>query len=103
MNEVSPLPTNPKEPDMATVPATTLTALFASAAEATSWKRTTLGLRTEIQHAGYAYTVQLPQDSGAAYIAGRSAWGNHECLYIEATLAETLPIVEAAMAATRVH
>lgn len=88
---------------MATVPATTLTALFASAAEATSWKHTTLGLRTEIQHAGYAYTVQLPQDSGAAYIAGRSAWGNHECLHIEATLAETLPIVEAAMAAIRVH
>ncbi|MFI7505157.1 hypothetical protein ACIBVL_43170 [Streptomyces sp. NPDC049687] len=41
--------------------------------EATSWTRTTLGLRTEIQHASYAYTVQLHPGSGTAYIARRHA------------------------------
>ncbi|MYR55030.1 hypothetical protein GTY54_01800 [Streptomyces sp. SID625] len=85
---------------MATIPATTLTALFASAAEATRWHRTNLGLHTEISHAGYDWTVISP-DGGRAYLAGRRGWGGDESLYIEATGVETNRIVEAAVSATR--
>lgn len=79
-----------------------ITAIFAAATTATSWKRTNLGLSAEVEHGGYKWTVQLPQDSGNAYIAGSSGYGGDTCEYIEATPVETIPIVEAAMAATRI-
>ncbi|MFD0209141.1 hypothetical protein ACFVH9_08385 [Streptomyces hirsutus] len=81
----------------------TITAIFTAAAGATSWKRTNLGLRATVDHGGYTWTVQAPQDSGPAYIAGSSGYGGSTSEYIEASWAQTIPIVDAAMAATRLH
>ncbi|KQW13543.1 hypothetical protein [Streptomyces sp. Root369] len=88
---------------MASIDETAIAAIFTAAATATSWKRTNLGLSTEVAHGGLTWGVQLPQDSGRAYISGSSGHGGDTCEYIEATWPQTLPIVEAAMTATRVH
>ncbi|CAM5479608.1 MULTISPECIES: hypothetical protein [Streptomyces] len=83
--------------------AATITAVFAAAATATYWTRSNLGLTTEVSvEDGYRYTVRLPKGSGKAYIAGRDGYGGDEFFDIEATWGETFPIVEAAMAATRI-
>lgn len=83
--------------------AATTTAVFTAAASAASWKNTNLGLTTEVSSKdGYWYTVRLPKGSGKAFIAGRDGYGGGEFLDIEATWGQTLPIVEAAMAATRI-
>ncbi|MFE7214581.1 hypothetical protein ACFU93_32495 [Streptomyces sp. NPDC057611] len=83
--------------------ATTLSAIFSAAATATSWQQTTLGPRATVAHDGQDWTVQLPKGSGKAYIAGSTGYGGHTPTFVEATWAETFPIVEAAMAAARLH
>lgn len=82
---------------------TTLTdAVFAAAAQATRWTRTNLGPRTDVQHAGYAWTVQLPAEgTGVARIVGRDGFGGGEFLDVAATPAQTVGIVDAACAANR--
>ncbi|MEU7092990.1 hypothetical protein [Kitasatospora aureofaciens] len=89
----------------ATISAETATTVFTAAARATHWTRTNLGLRTEVSHGGYGWTVELPagDEPHRARIAFRDSWGNVEHLDVPATWGQTLPIVEAAMAATRVH
>jgi hypothetical protein len=83
--------------------ATTISAVFTAAATATSWKNTNLGPTTEVStEDGYRYTVRLPKGSGKAFIAGRDGYGGGEFLDVEATWSQTLPIVEAVMAATRI-
>jgi hypothetical protein len=80
----------------------TATAIFAKAADAADWKRTSRGLSAEIPQGGFTWTVRLPQEGeGRAYISGSSGWGGETGEYIEATGLETIRIVEAAMAATR--
>ena len=82
---------------------TTATAIFTAALTATRWHRTNLGLHTEVDHGGFTWTVQLPQESGRAYISGSTGWGGDTSTFVEATWGETLPLVEAAMAAIRIH
>jgi hypothetical protein len=83
--------------------AAAIVAIFTKAASATSWKRTNLGLSTEVDHDGFKWIVQLPPEGeGRAYIAGSSGCGGDTCEYIEATWPETAAIVEAAVAATRI-
>jgi hypothetical protein len=82
----------------------TTTAIFAKAATATSWTRTTLGLTTTVTHNGSDWTVRLPQEGqGRAYISGSSGWGGSTAEYVEATWSQTAKIVDAAMAATRLR
>ncbi|MGW2951545.1 hypothetical protein [Streptomyces eurythermus] len=88
---------------MASIDETTVTAIFTAAATATSWTRTNLGLSTRVDHGGFTWTVQLPPESGKPYISGSSGWGGDTSDYIEATWSETFPIIDAAMAATRVR
>ncbi|WP_405961223.1 hypothetical protein OG235_36790 [Streptomyces sp. NBC_00024] len=83
--------------------ATTTNAIFAAAATNTYWTSTNLGLTTQVNHDSYTYFVRLPKGEGKAFIAGRDGYGGDEHLDIDATWAQTAPIVEAAMAATRVH
>jgi hypothetical protein len=82
---------------------TTLTAaVFAAATTATRWTSTNLGPRTEINHAGYTWTVELPvEGEGNARIAGRYGYGGTELLDVPASPAQTIGIVEAAVSALR--
>lgn len=81
---------------------TTTTAVFTAAGQATAWTRTNLGPRTEISHAGYLWTVELPASGeGVAEISGKVGHGGWEFLQAAATPAQTIHIVEAAMAALR--
>ncbi|MFJ3249112.1 hypothetical protein [Streptomyces sp. NPDC086782] len=77
--------------------------IFAAAAGATSWKRTNLGLSTRISYRSYTYTVQLPKGSGRAYISGREGCGGSEVMSVNASWAQTRPIVEIAMDASRLR
>ncbi|MFD5788611.1 hypothetical protein ACFWH1_18560 [Streptomyces sp. NPDC127037] len=88
---------------MASIDPTAIRAIFTAAATATSWQRTTLGLSTRVDHGGFTWTVQLPPEEGKPYISGSNGWGGSTCEYIEATWAETWPIIDAAMNATRVR
>ncbi|WP_405893771.1 hypothetical protein OG272_15970 [Streptomyces sp. NBC_00104] len=83
--------------------ATTTNAIFAAAATNTYWTSTNLGLTTQVNHDGYTYFVRLPKGSGKASIVGREGFGGSEYVDATATWAQSFPIVEAAMAATRVH
>ncbi|MEU6595291.1 hypothetical protein ABZ923_39875 [Streptomyces sp. NPDC046881] len=84
--------------------ATTTVAIFTAAATATNWQRNGLGLSVEVPFDGFDWTVRLPKEGhGKAYIAGSSGWGGDTAEYIEATWGETARIVDAALAATRVH
>jgi hypothetical protein len=82
---------------------TTLTdAVFAAATTSTRWTSTNLGPRTEVSHAGYTWTVQLPAEgTGVARITGRDGYGGAEFLDVAATAAQTVGIVDAACAVTR--
>jgi len=82
---------------------TTLTnPVFAAATTATRWTSTNLGPRTEVDHAGYTWTVELPAEGeGNARIAGRYGYGGTELLDVVASPAQTIGIVEAAMSALR--
>jgi hypothetical protein len=72
------------------------------AAQATSWKRTNLGPRTEVSVGGYHWTVELPASGeGRAYITGREGYGGTEHCHFEATGPETIAIVERARADLR--
>jgi len=84
-------------------------AVFASAVHGT-WKETNLGAITEVNGAGYTWTVNLPHserdDQGQkipakARITGRSGFGGDEFLDIEATVTQTVAIVDAVMATRR--
>ncbi|MFF7795597.1 hypothetical protein [Streptomyces sp. NPDC007991] len=79
---------------------TTLTdAVFAAAAKADTWTRTNLGPRTDVRHAGYTWTVELPASGeGVARIVGRDGYAGTEFLDVPATPAQTIPIVDAATA-----
>lgn len=81
----------------------TITAIFAAAAGATGWQRSNLGLSARVPHEGQDWTVRLPQGNGKAYISGSSGYGGETATFVEATWAQTFPIVDAALAATRVH
>ncbi|WP_030236859.1 hypothetical protein [Streptomyces sp. NRRL S-350] len=87
-----------------TVTAETATAVFAAAASSTYWIRTNLGPRTVVSHEGYDWTIELPagDQPGRARITYCAAWGNTEFLDVPAAWGQTIQIVEAAMAATRV-
>lgn len=77
-------------------------AVFSAAAISTTWTSTNLGPRTEINHDGYTWTVELPAEGhGNARIAGQYGYGGTELLDIPATPAQTIRIVEAAMSALR--
>ncbi|MEV5915779.1 hypothetical protein AB0M00_43715 [Streptomyces chartreusis] len=77
-------------------------AVFNAAATAAHWTSTNLGPRTEISHAGYTWTVELPADGqGNARIAGRYGHAGTELLDVQATPLQTIGIVEAAMSALR--
>ncbi|MEU7323380.1 hypothetical protein ABZ682_22935 [Streptomyces griseoviridis] len=79
-------------------------AIFTAATTATNWKRTNLGLSTKVPVDGLDWTVRLPREGhGKAYIAGSSGWSGDSAEYIEATWSETFAIVDAALAATRLH
>jgi hypothetical protein len=80
---------------------TTLTeAVFTAAATATRWTSTNLGPRTEINHSGYTWTVELPAEGeGNARISGRYGYGGTELLNVPASPAQTIGIVEAAVSA----
>lgn len=70
-----------------------------TAATRTPWKATNLGPRTEVSHAGYTWTVQLPADGdGVARITGRDGYGGSEFLDVPATPAQTIPLVDASQA-----
>lgn len=77
-------------------------AVFTAAATATAWIRTDLGLRTEVVHAGYTWTVELPASrQGVARIAGRDGYGGTEFLDVPASPGQTIGIVDAACTALR--
>ncbi|MET7809792.1 hypothetical protein ABZT26_02895 [Streptomyces sp. NPDC005395] len=83
--------------------AVTTSTVFAKAASADYWIKTNLGLTAYVNEAGYTYTVRLPKEGfGKAFIAGRSGYGGCELFDLEATWAQTLPIVERAQSATRI-
>lgn len=78
------------------------TQIFAAAATTTRWTSTNLGPRTEVHHAGYTWTIELPAEGhGSARIAGRHGYGGTELLDVPATPAQTIGITEAAMSALR--
>lgn len=75
--------------------------VFAAAAH-TTWKASNLGPRTEVSHAGYTWTVQLPSSGeGPARITGRDGYGGTEFLDVTASAVQTIPLVDAAQAAMR--
>lgn len=79
-----------------------VSAIFTAAATATSWQRTVLGLCAKVANGGCDWIVALPKEGeGKAYIAGSCGYGGETATFIEATWGETIPIVDAAMAATR--
>ncbi|WP_225846926.1 hypothetical protein [Streptomyces sp. HPF1205] len=78
-----------------------INAIFTAAAGATDWQRTDLGLSTKVRYAGSEWTVQLPPDSGRACIPGVLGDGCEMSACVVATWLQTMPIVEAAMSATR--
>lgn len=85
-------------------PSTLTAAVFTAAANATRWTSTNLGPRTEITHAGYTWTVELPAEGqGNARIAGRYGYGGTELLDVPATPVQTIGIVEAAVSALHVR
>ncbi|TFV33186.1 hypothetical protein E4K10_30365 [Streptomyces sp. T1317-0309] len=83
--------------------AAAIAASFTAAGTATHWTSTRLGLTTQVDEGGYTYCIRLPKGSGKAFIASRDAYGGGEHLDIEATWTQTMTIVDAAMAATRIH
>lgn len=91
--------------------AATFTAVFATAASSTTWTQTNLGKVTEVNHEGQTWTVLLPgmgtdEDGQAtpskARITGRLGYGGTEFTDVEATWAQTMGVVDAAMAAARI-
>lgn len=77
-----------------------IAAVFAAASQATAWTTTNLGPRTEVNHDGYTWTVQLPAEGqGVARIVGRDGYGGPEFLDTPATPALTADITKAATAA----
>jgi hypothetical protein len=79
------------------------TAIFAAAAHSAHWTITNLGPHTEVSRDGYMWTVKLPAkgEAGTARITARYGYGGVEHLDLPATPAQTIPIVEAVMAALR--
>ncbi|MDQ0762032.1 hypothetical protein [Streptomyces canus] len=75
--------------------------VFAAAATASHWKRTNLGLTVLVSHDRYWYLVQLPAEERAEII-GREGIGGDEWVTARATWPQTIAMVDAAMAATRV-
>ncbi|MFE0765394.1 hypothetical protein [Streptomyces smyrnaeus] len=76
------------------------------------WRETNLGALTEVVGGGYTWTVNLPparlDEDGQevpvkARITGRHGYGGIEDLSIDATWGQTAGIVDAVMAARRVH
>ncbi|MFE2346159.1 hypothetical protein [Kitasatospora cineracea] len=90
-----------------TITAETASVLFTAAATATNWKATNLGRMTDINHGGDTWTVLLPSggpdEPVKAEITWRSGWGGTDYVGLQATWGQTLQIVEAALAATRIH
>jgi hypothetical protein len=80
--------------DMDTAP------VFAAAAAAAGWTRTTAGARVEVSHAGYMWTVECP-GGGRAEIVGRYGPGGCEVLGVVASWAVTIDVVDAAVCALR--
>ncbi|MFJ5890324.1 hypothetical protein [Streptomyces californicus] len=85
--------------------ATTRNAIFESAAQSTHWQRLNIGLRTEVSHGGYKYTVDVPSgdDPAQALITYRAGYGGTEFLSEAATWLQTMLIVDTAMSALRIH
>lgn len=90
----------------------TLTTVFATAATSTTWIQANLGKATEVNHEGQTWTVLLPgmgtDEAGnatptKARITGYQGYGGTEFTDVEATWAQTVGIVDAALAATRAH
>ncbi|MEV5677025.1 hypothetical protein [Streptomyces sp. NPDC052179] len=81
----------------------TRNAVFAAAAQATHWTRLNTGLRTEVTHSSYTYTVDVPsgEDPARARITYRAGFGGTEVLNKVATWGQTAGIVETAMGALR--
>ncbi|MFJ4791711.1 hypothetical protein [Kitasatospora purpeofusca] len=91
-----------------TITAETADAVLGKAAASTHWTATNLGLTADVSHGGDTWTVTLPPvETGAdpvrAQITWRESWGGAEYIGVAASWAQTMAIVEAAMAATRVH
>ncbi|WP_309317426.1 hypothetical protein [Streptomyces salinarius] len=75
-------------------------AVFTAAASVTGWRRTNLGLRAEVAHAGCRWTVVLPVDSRAE-ITHREHTGDVEHVHALAPWSTTVTLVDAAVAAVR--
>ncbi|MFJ4668866.1 hypothetical protein [Kitasatospora purpeofusca] len=91
-----------------TITAETAGAVLDAAASSAHWKATNLGLTADVSHGGDIWTVTLPSvETGAgpvrAQITWRESWGGAEYIGVAASWAQTMAIVEAAMAATRLH
>jgi hypothetical protein len=90
---------------MDTIATKTADLVFAAATVHVSWKRTNLGLTTEITHGSYTWTVLLPVTAGSepakARITGRDGFGGSEVLDVEATWGQTMAVTDAAMGALR--
>ncbi|WP_199570559.1 hypothetical protein [Streptomyces murinus] len=85
--------------------ANTISAVFTAATTAAHWKRTNLGLMADVNHGSYGWTVLLPGDGTTpvqAEITYRAGYGGTEYVGAVATWAQTIQLVESAMAATRV-
>ncbi|MFF5668839.1 hypothetical protein ACFY8S_01665 [Streptomyces hygroscopicus] len=89
----------------------TFTAVFAAAASSTAWIQTNLGKVTEVTVDGQTWTVLLPSmgtdEAGQptpskARITGHLGYGGTQFTDVEATWGQTIGVVEAAMAATRI-
>ncbi|WNI20382.1 hypothetical protein [Actinacidiphila sp. ITFR-21] len=87
--------------------AATISAVLTAAAASTYWKLVNRSAwTTEVSHGGYTYYVELPKSDdlpGQAAITGRLGYGGTEFLSVTATWGQTFPIVDAVLAANRVH
>ncbi|GGZ73112.1 hypothetical protein ACFOOM_01060 [Streptomyces echinoruber] len=85
--------------------------IFSKAATSTTWTQTNLGKVAEVTHQDLTWTVLLPgmgtDEAGEstpskARITGYQGYGGTEFMEVEATWAQTIGIVDAALAATRI-
>ncbi|MFJ1552794.1 hypothetical protein [Streptomyces mirabilis] len=78
------------------IPSSEAAAVFAAALISRAWKRTSRGLRTEVFHDGYSWTVDVPS-SEQAEIVYRDGYGGWENVTAVADWTTTVGLVDAAL------